>query len=817
MEDVATPTAASAPSANATSSSTTPNRDARRAAIVTRAYQQEMLEMSLASNIIIALDTGSGKTHIAILRIKHELEREKFKLCWFVAPTVALCIQQHSVLSTFLPVSVGIISGSHHPDQWKNRDLWKAVVDTHRVIVSTPQVLLDSLRHGYIGLGEQIGLLIFDEAHHATDKHPCNLIMREFYFALPLRPTEGGVSRVICRPAILGLSASPIYGSGDVERAFRRSELAKYVHRPIFKHAAYFSSSASVSNLNPDPPFSTNLASLSAAIQTLDIEKDPKVITLRRDLARPAIFAFVPSNPNISPSRSLTVGAALSAEYIRIDTQLSKTLSKQSTFTHKGLKDLERAANDILYSIGPWACDWFVWSVVEHAKKAAEKRYLLSILNRITLSPVSYYEDDIVTETSDKVRVLIECLLNEKEEVEILLSSKSSGSTASSSKRRSDQDKDREARDEVAEYSGIIFVQRRDAVLALAEVLRHHPATKDQFRIGTLLGSSENSYRHSMMDITRSPAFTSPHLAQLTSPDTNDSSTPDQASTSETPDPSNDDADPSSDDSAPRKRSKKDDTSTTLTHFKLSFLTLLISTSVAEEGIDIQACGHVVRDSSTPQMEEVGREVANVEKWTELERRMVEMYVKTDTENALQERREDDDDEDEDGLALRIESTGALINTHSAVSHLSHFCAIISRSGNADNRPIYDLDPPEYVLGWHSTFSSTTPPNPFSPLSASTGPLGPSTIQIPQPPGPWTSTVTLPRSLPIPQRSFTSGPTPFPSKLKAHRHAAFNAYKALFEWGLLNEHLLPFTAGAGGPEEEEEVKRLLQEVEKRKG
>ncbi|KAJ2930465.1 hypothetical protein H1R20_g6628, partial [Candolleomyces eurysporus] len=180
-----------------------------------------MLEMSLASNIIIALNTGSGKTHIAILRIKHELEREKFKLCWYVAPTVALCIQQHSVLSTFLPVFVGIISGSHHPDQWKNRDLWKAVVDSHRVIVSTPQVLFDSLRHGYIGLGKKVGLLIFDEAHHATDKHPCNLIMKEFYFALPLRPTEGDVSGVIGRPAIIGLSASLSYRSGDVERAFR--------------------------------------------------------------------------------------------------------------------------------------------------------------------------------------------------------------------------------------------------------------------------------------------------------------------------------------------------------------------------------------------------------------------------------------------------------------------------------------------------------------------------------------------------------------------------------------------------------------------
>jgi endoribonuclease Dicer len=46
----------------------------------TRGYQQEMLEESLHNNIIIALDTGSGKTHIAVLRLKHEMEREPNKV-----------------------------------------------------------------------------------------------------------------------------------------------------------------------------------------------------------------------------------------------------------------------------------------------------------------------------------------------------------------------------------------------------------------------------------------------------------------------------------------------------------------------------------------------------------------------------------------------------------------------------------------------------------------------------------------------------------------------------------------------------------------
>ena len=48
--------------------------------LVTRGYQQEMLKESLHRNIIIALDTGSGKTYIAVLRIKHEMEKEHTKV-----------------------------------------------------------------------------------------------------------------------------------------------------------------------------------------------------------------------------------------------------------------------------------------------------------------------------------------------------------------------------------------------------------------------------------------------------------------------------------------------------------------------------------------------------------------------------------------------------------------------------------------------------------------------------------------------------------------------------------------------------------------
>src|ERR1700677_1420282 len=55
---------------------------AQEQSLIPREYQLEMLNESLKRNIIIALDTGSGKTHIAVLRLKLEAERETRKACF---------------------------------------------------------------------------------------------------------------------------------------------------------------------------------------------------------------------------------------------------------------------------------------------------------------------------------------------------------------------------------------------------------------------------------------------------------------------------------------------------------------------------------------------------------------------------------------------------------------------------------------------------------------------------------------------------------------------------------------------------------------
>lgn len=458
--------------------------------------------------------------------------------------------------------------------------------------------------------------MVFDEAHHATGKHPYNMIMKNFYMNLPprtnvTRPTD----RV--RPAVLGLTASPIYG-GNVDAAFRygymqlsernaihilcrdleknldstirsarkhRDNLAEHVYRPEFKHVIYASPIHTWDGLP-----SANYQALQVVIDALNIEDDPYVMSLRSRLAK----------------------VRLGDDRRRLDQQLSKAVDKEDTFTHKGLRDFARAAADICVELGPWAADWYVAKVIERAKVAAnpynnimsawqekEKRYLLSIISKVHVVPPPSDTDRIINGISPKVRALVDSLIVE----EALFRS----------------------RDE--DYSGLIFVTRRDTVLALAELLRRIPETAQLFRIGCLLGSSSSFKRHSFLDITR-------NILEESQADT-------------------------------------------LRDFKIGDKNLIVSTSVAEEGIDIQACGSVIRFDPPPNVvawaqsrgrarrkrssfiimfEETGPQ--KVKEWEETERQMMMAY-NDPRRDAIVPVDDDDAFDDMDGyVEFEIASTG---------------------------------------------------------------------------------------------------------------------------------------------------------------
>jgi ERCC4-related helicase len=93
-----------------------------------------------------------------------------------------------------------------------------------------------------------------------------------------------------------------------------------------------------------------------------------------------------------------------------------------------------------------------------------------------------------------------------------------------------------------ADSTGIVFVEQRVWVTALAEILSTHPGTKGKFNIGTFVGFSESSKRKA-------------NIANLTEP-----------------------------------KNQQD----TLDKFRAGDINLILATTVLEEGIDVSSCSLVI-------------------------------------------------------------------------------------------------------------------------------------------------------------------------------------------------------------------------------
>ncbi|KKZ62243.1 hypothetical protein EMCG_00410 [[Emmonsia] crescens] len=407
-----------------------------------RSYQLEMLEVSLRENIIIAMDTGSGKTQIAILRIRHELETcPAHKLVWFLAPTVALAEQQHNNISQQLSAyQTKILLGADRLNYWSNKKIWDdKILLNIRIVVSTPQVLLDAMTHAFVSMS-RIALLVFDEAHHCVKDEVPNTLMRQFYHK-HLQKT--GTTNDL--PHILGLTASPITKI-DPENLkqvednlnarcetprIHREELMRYVHRPELCTVNFQVDSLEHSDI---------LQSLDRIVDAVDIEQDPWVKRLRQQ-----------KNP-------------------RSQENLSNTLEKRKTFCITELSKLRRQATSIHGDLGPWAADAFISAAVKRveAKRARqpadvlatlereEENFILDNLSQVSICPEKQYWDSEPDLVSGKANLLIDLLEQEY----------------------------------TSEFTGIIFAQQRSTVTMLAHLISKHPRLKDIIVPGAFLGDS---------------------------------------------------------------------------------------------------------------------------------------------------------------------------------------------------------------------------------------------------------------------------------------------------------------------------------------
>ena len=85
------------------------------------------------------------------------------QLIWFLAPTVALCFQQHEVLTSQIPAArTRILTGLDKVELWTEQAIWDAVLDGIQIVVSTHAVLADAMTHGFVRIS-RLSLVIFDE------------------------------------------------------------------------------------------------------------------------------------------------------------------------------------------------------------------------------------------------------------------------------------------------------------------------------------------------------------------------------------------------------------------------------------------------------------------------------------------------------------------------------------------------------------------------------------------------------------------------------------------------------------------------------
>ncbi|KAG0464031.1 hypothetical protein HPP92_020100 [Vanilla planifolia] len=196
-----------------------------------RSYQLEALETAKKRNTIVFLDTGAGKTLIAVMLLRSYapcIRKPSEHIAVFLVPTVVLVKQQADVLELHTDLKVGQFWGEMGVDFW-DMDTWNEKLKQFEVFVMTPQILLNNLRHTFFTL-DQIKLLVFDECHHARGKNPYACIMLEFYHA-------SMNSNAVNLPRIFGMTASLTNTKGSSSPAVygkQIRDLENLMHSKVF-------------------------------------------------------------------------------------------------------------------------------------------------------------------------------------------------------------------------------------------------------------------------------------------------------------------------------------------------------------------------------------------------------------------------------------------------------------------------------------------------------------------------------------------------------------------------------------------------------
>ncbi|KAJ3665477.1 hypothetical protein Zmor_000970 [Zophobas morio] len=208
--------------------------------LIPRNYQMELMKIAISQNTIIYLPTGSGKTFIAIMVLKHLSDslskpyNEGGKISCILVNSVTLVDQHAKYVRDHTIFTVGAYSGEMNLDFWKKEE-WSEQFNKHQVVIMTSQILVNLINNSFIDL-RKINLLIFDECHQGVEDQPMRQVMKNFQ-------NYGE------QPRILGLTATLLNGN---------CKLSKVMEEVKSLETTYHSKVATVDGLDEVVGYSTN-------------------------------------------------------------------------------------------------------------------------------------------------------------------------------------------------------------------------------------------------------------------------------------------------------------------------------------------------------------------------------------------------------------------------------------------------------------------------------------------------------------------------------------------------------------------------------
>lgn len=570
------------------------------AAETPRDYQLTLFEKAKKENIIAVLNTGFGKTLIAVMLIKYTIDEELKSLAksyylkkmmddsvrfdniklkkkiFFLVPVVPLVEQQANYIKRILDVRVGKLSGDMSIDSWP-RERYEEELNKYDIIVATPRSFEICLSCVGIVMSD-ISLIIFDECHHARGRSVYSSIIATFYVNLPEKN----------KPRIFAMTATPLAGKDtDIDTSLNKLESA-------IKCRAYMPSPGEITSFIRKLP-KVSLEKFSGNNYTEDIEFKKMLYHLQQCY--------------VIPIKQIKI---IINEATALEKELGSYIAKH--YLIKNLLHLSNIAETINFGKPELNDDLFLLAEASRAVQKIAKEYENSYSKYLKKMEINNKT------VSHKVMVLLKCIM------------------------------ERYAIKET--FCGIIFTKQRCVALALSEIVSSYKPLQSWIKCDFIIGNNTKSIRNI---------------------------------------------------SSARHQRK------VLQKFSSHKLNLIVATSVAEEGLDIQRCNIVIRfnvpETQIRLIQSRGRARDAASEFIVLVGNAEEKFLFDSLLNqelqlkSYLERKQDKERPDiakseliigDDDMYV-VDSTGALVTVNTSIPSVYRYCSLLPSERFISSRPIFSI------------------------------------------------------------------------------------------------------------------------------